>query len=76
MSLSASRPLPIRSSTTTPSVSGASRRRLSDGQALGGTPESARTFDEDDQVCIEPPEGSPEDGVEPDILFLKVPEGK
>ena len=35
-----------------------------------------RTFDEDDQVCIEPPEGSPEDGVAPDILFLKVPEGK
>jgi hypothetical protein len=27
-------------------------------------------------VCIEPPEGSPEDGVAPDILFLKVPEGK
>jgi hypothetical protein len=35
-----------------------------------------RTFDEVDQVCIEPPEGSPEDGVAPDILFLKVPEGK
>src|SRR5262245_15165591 len=35
-----------------------------------------RTFDKDDQVCIEPPEGSPEDGVAPDILFLKVPEGK
>jgi catechol 2,3-dioxygenase-like lactoylglutathione lyase family enzyme len=35
-----------------------------------------RTFDEGDQVCIEPPEGSPEDGVAPDILFLKVPEGK
>ena len=35
-----------------------------------------RTFDEDDQVCIEPPEGSPEDGVAPDILFLKVPEAK
>jgi hypothetical protein len=35
-----------------------------------------RTFDEDDQVCIEPPESSPEDGVAPDILFLKVPEGK
>ena len=34
-----------------------------------------RTFDEDDQVCIEPPKGSPEDGVAPDILFLKVPEG-
>jgi hypothetical protein len=35
-----------------------------------------RTFDEDDEVCIEPPKGSPEDGVAPDILFLKVPEGK
>jgi len=35
-----------------------------------------RTFDEDDHVCIEPPKGSPEDGVAPDILFLKVPEGK
>src|SRR5215469_2149300 len=35
-----------------------------------------RTFDEDDQVCIEPPEGSPEDGIAPDILFLKVPEAK
>ena len=35
-----------------------------------------RTFDEDDQVCIEPPKGSPEDGVAPDILFLKVPGAK
>jgi hypothetical protein len=35
-----------------------------------------RTFDEDDQVCIEPPEGSPEDGIVPDLLFLRVPEGK
>jgi len=35
-----------------------------------------RTFDEVDQVCVEPPEGSPEDGVAPDILFLKVPEPK
>jgi hypothetical protein len=34
-----------------------------------------RTFDEDDQVILEPPKGSPEDGVAPDILFLKVPEG-
>jgi Glyoxalase-like domain len=34
-----------------------------------------RTFDEVDQVCIEPPAGSPEDGVAPDILFLRVPEG-
>jgi Glyoxalase-like domain len=35
-----------------------------------------RTSDEDYGVCIEPPEGSPEDGVAPDILFLKVPEAK
>ena len=35
-----------------------------------------RTFDEADQVCIEPPKGSPEDGVAPDLLFLKVPETK
>ena len=35
-----------------------------------------RTFDEEDQVCIEPLKGSPEDGVAPDILFLKVPESK
>jgi catechol 2,3-dioxygenase-like lactoylglutathione lyase family enzyme len=35
-----------------------------------------RTFDEDDQVALEPPEGSPEDGVVPDLLFLKVPGGK
>jgi hypothetical protein len=33
------------------------------------------TFDEDDQVVLEPPKGSAEDGVAPDILFLKVPEG-
>lgn len=35
-----------------------------------------RTFDGEDQVALEPPEGSPEDGVVPDLLFLKVPEGK
>ncbi len=35
-----------------------------------------RTFDEDNQVRIEPPEGSPEDGIVPDLLFLRVPEGK
>jgi len=35
-----------------------------------------RTSDEDYGVCIEPPKGSPEDGVAPDILFLKVPEAK
>jgi hypothetical protein len=35
-----------------------------------------RTFDELDEVCIEPPEGSREDGVVPDLLFLRVPETK
>ena len=35
-----------------------------------------RTYDEDDQVALEPPKGSPEDGVVPDLLFLRVPEGK
>lgn len=29
------------------------------------------TFDEDPQVVIEPPAGSPEDGVVPDLLFLR-----
>ena len=35
-----------------------------------------RTFDESDQVCLEPPAGSPEEGVAPDLLFLRVPEAK
>ena len=35
-----------------------------------------RTHEAEDQVVLEPPEGSPEDGVAPDLLFLKVPEGK
>jgi len=35
-----------------------------------------RTFEEEDQVVLEPPEGSQEDGIVPDLLFLKVPEGK
>ena len=35
-----------------------------------------RTWEEEDQVCLEPPEGSPEDGIVPDLIFLKVPEGK
>lgn len=30
----------------------------------------------DDESVIEPAEGSPQDGVSPDMLFLKVPEGK
>jgi predicted enzyme related to lactoylglutathione lyase len=35
-----------------------------------------RTFADDDEVVLEPAEGSPEDGVAPDLLFLKVPEEK
>jgi predicted enzyme related to lactoylglutathione lyase len=31
-----------------------------------------RTHESDDEVVLEPPTGSPEDGVCPDILFLKV----
>ena len=34
------------------------------------------TFEEPDEVVLEPPEGSPEDGVSPDILFVRVPETK
>jgi hypothetical protein len=41
-------------------------------QALGWR----RTHDDGDEVVLEPPEGSPQDGVSPDILFLRVPEGK
>ena len=29
-----------------------------------------------DEVVLEPPEGSPEEGVAPDLLFLRVPERK
>ncbi|MDQ0824041.1 putative enzyme related to lactoylglutathione lyase [Arthrobacter sp. B2I5] len=35
-----------------------------------------RTHEEDDEIVLEPPAGSPEDGVLPDLLFLKVPERK
>ena len=35
-----------------------------------------RTLDHEDEVVLEPPAGSPEDGGSPDILFLRVPEGK
>ena len=33
-----------------------------------------RTFEQDGQVVLEPPEGSADDGVAPDLLFLRVPE--
>lgn len=35
-----------------------------------------RTHDTDNEVVLEPPAGSPEDGVVPDLLFLRVPEEK
>ncbi len=35
-----------------------------------------RTLDSPDEVVLEPPEGSAEDGIVPDLLFLRVPEGK
>jgi len=35
-----------------------------------------RTHDEDGEIVLEPPAGSLEDGVLPDLLFLKVPERK
>lgn len=35
-----------------------------------------RTHDTEDEVALEPPAGSPEDGIAPDLLFLRVPEGK
>ena len=41
-------------------------------QALGWR----RTYDTPDEVVLEPAEGSPEDGVAPDLLFLRVPEQK
>jgi Glyoxalase-like domain len=35
-----------------------------------------RAFEKEDEIVLEPPAGSPEDGIVPDLLFLKVPEGK
>ncbi|HEY3003371.1 MAG TPA: VOC family protein [Kribbellaceae bacterium] len=35
-----------------------------------------RTYEDSDEVVLEPPEGSPEEGVVPDVLFLRVPERK
>lgn len=32
-----------------------------------------RTYEQDDQIAVEPPAGSPEEGVVPDLLFVKVP---
>jgi catechol 2,3-dioxygenase-like lactoylglutathione lyase family enzyme len=35
-----------------------------------------RTHEEEAEIVLEPPAGSPEDGVAPDLLFLRVPERK
>jgi predicted enzyme related to lactoylglutathione lyase len=35
-----------------------------------------RTHEDDDEIVLEPPAGSREDGVVPDLLFLRVPEPK
>jgi hypothetical protein len=35
-----------------------------------------RTEEDPDEVLLEPPEGSAEAGVAPDLLFLRVPDGK
>ena len=34
------------------------------------------TYQDPEEYVLEPPAGSPEDGVSPDLLFLKVPEAK
>jgi predicted enzyme related to lactoylglutathione lyase len=34
------------------------------------------TLDTEDEACIEPPAGSPENDVSPDYLFVKVPDDK
>jgi hypothetical protein len=35
-----------------------------------------RTHEREDEIVLEPPVGSPEDGVVPDLLFQRVPEAK
>lgn len=35
-----------------------------------------RTHDTPTEIVLEPPAGSPEDGIVPDLLFLAVPQGK
>src|SRR5579872_4271432 len=35
-----------------------------------------RTHEEDSEIVLEPPAGTPEDGIVPDLVFLKVPEKK
>ena len=51
-----------------------------DPAALAGFWQAAlgwrRTFEQDDEVVLEPPAGSREDGVVPDLLFLRVPDSR
>jgi catechol 2,3-dioxygenase-like lactoylglutathione lyase family enzyme len=35
-----------------------------------------RTHEEDSEIVLEPPAGTPEDGIVPDLVFLRVPEAK
>lgn len=35
-----------------------------------------RTYADADEIVLEPPAGTPEEGVAPDLLVLRVPEGK
>ena len=35
-----------------------------------------RTEESPDEICLEPPFGGPDEGIVPDLLFLRVPEGK
>lgn len=35
-----------------------------------------RTYERADEVVLEPPAGSPQDGVAPDLLFVRVPDAK
>jgi hypothetical protein len=35
-----------------------------------------RTYEREDEVVLEPPAGSPQDGVAPDLLFVRVPGAK
>lgn len=52
----------------------------SDPRGLAGFWQEAlgwrRTHEEDDEIVLEPPAASREDGVVPDLLFLRVPEEK
>jgi predicted enzyme related to lactoylglutathione lyase len=55
-------------------IDSADPRRAADfwQEALGWR----RTHESEQEVVLEPPAGSPADGVSPDLLFLRVPEGK